>query len=90
MNIPPINQENAFQISKSRPKQTRTESTATVASDSVKTEYNIDNLLNALRRDPDVRAEMIEYGRRLAADSNYPPPEMFPKLAKLVLKTTIK
>lgn len=91
MNIPPLNPENSFQIPKSRPKQARTEPQGTVvARDTVKSEYNIDSLLSAMRNDPDVRAEMVEYGKRLAADQNYPPPEMFPKLAELIIKGSTK
>jgi hypothetical protein len=91
MNIPPVNPENSFQISRTRPKQTRTESQRAEITQqhSVKTEQS-DSFLNALRNDPEVRAEMVEYGRRLAADLNYPPPEMFPKLAELIINSTTK
>lgn len=88
MKIPPVSPENSFQIPKTRPKHTRTDTQRTeIAQDGLKTEETA-SFLNALRNDPEVRAEMVEYGKRLAADLNYPSPEMFPKLAELIIKGT--
>lgn len=48
---------------------------------------NTDALREALSNSPEVRPEMVERGKRLAVDPNYPPREIIEKLADLMLKS---
>lgn len=44
-------------------------------------------LREALSSTPEVRPEVVERGRRLAVDPNYPPRELILRLAKLMAET---
>ena len=46
------------------------------------------NLREALSNTPEVRPEVVERGRRLAVDPNYPPRELILRLAKLMTEAS--
>lgn len=50
--------------------------------DSVMTDQN-QQLMGALRNQPDVRPEVVERGKSLAADPDYPSTDIVDELAKL-------
>ena len=91
MNITPVKPENISQVPKVRFSRLKSEPSRTekVAQDSIQTEPS-DKLLNALRNEPDVRTDMVERGKLLAADTNYPPEETVAGLAKLLVQPTRK
>ena len=45
-------------------------------------------LLTLLENKPEIRAEVVARGRALAADANYPPPDIINKLAGLIVGDT--
>jgi hypothetical protein len=50
--------------------------------DSLSTE-NAESLRQSLANTPEIRPEVVEAGRRLAIDPNYPPREIIEQLAKM-------
>jgi len=49
---------------------------------------NTASLRNALAATPEIRPEVVEKGKQLAADSNYPPRVIIEKLAELIANST--
>jgi hypothetical protein len=91
MHIPPVKPENISQVPKARFNRLKSEPSRTeeAAQDSVQTEPS-DQLLNTLRNEPDMRPDMVEHGKVLAADTNYPPAETVADLAKLFVQPAKK
>jgi hypothetical protein len=46
-----------------------------------------DTLREALARTPEVRPEVVERGKQLAADPNYPSPDILSKVAEIILRS---
>ena len=46
-----------------------------------------EQLREALARTPEIRPEVVERGRQLAADPSYPPPEILHKVAAIILNS---
>lgn len=44
-------------------------------------------LQRALETTPEIRPEMVELGRKLASDPNYPPLEIIEQLSKLIINS---
>ncbi len=44
-----------------------------------------DSLNSALNNTPEIRPEVVERGRRLAVDLNYPPRQIIEQLSKLII-----
>jgi len=50
-----------------------------------RTEFHAaDSLRQALDAEPDVRADVVQRGRQLVADADYPPPEIIRRIANLL------
>lgn len=48
---------------------------------------NHDQLQAALGRTPEIRPEVVARGRELAADPNYPPPEVIQNLSSIITRS---
>jgi hypothetical protein len=85
MNIQPIKTETVPPSPRPKPAQAAKGGGASPASDSVKPGV-AEKLMEAIRNEPETRAEVVERGRALVADPNYPSAEQLEKLAELFVR----
>jgi hypothetical protein len=85
MNIQPIKTESVPPSSRPKSSQAAKGGEASPAADSVKPGI-AEKLMEAIRNEPDARAEVVERGRALVADPNYPNAEQLERLAELFVK----
>ena len=82
-NIPGFYRTDA--LSSSISKKTSSSSQADAGINDSLSSSNTENLRDALARTPEVRSDVVERGKTLAADSTYPPQEIIDSLAKLLV-----
>lgn len=87
MNIQSVRPEIVVEAARSKPKPKNVENEPQNEGgvrDSYMPEQN-ENLMQALRDQPDVRPEMLERAKRLAADADYPPKHAIKAIANLLV-----
>ena len=67
------------------PERPRKAAAPAAAGSEVLTTPQAEQLRAALSASPEVRAEMVEQGLKLAVDPNYPPREIIASVAKLII-----
>jgi hypothetical protein len=85
MNIQPIKTESVPSSPRPKPAPAAKGAGASPASDSVKPGVS-EKLMEAIRNEPETRAEVVERGRALVADPDYPSAEQLGKLAELFVR----
>jgi hypothetical protein len=86
MNIHSVRPEIAAEAAKAQPKpKNATTQTEGVVRDSYLPVKNED-LMDALRNEPEVRPEVVERAKLLVADPDYPPKEVLKKVAEALLE----
>ncbi|MDD5348989.1 MAG: hypothetical protein PHQ12_02140 [Chthoniobacteraceae bacterium] len=92
MNIQSVRPEIVVEAAKSKPKSKSVDN-ETQNADGVRDSYmpeQNDNLMQALRNQPDVRPEMLERAKQLAADPGYPPKDVIDAIANILVPATRK
>jgi len=92
MNIQSVRPEIVAEAAKAKPKSKNANNelpSEGVVRDSYMPEQN-ENLMQALRSQPDVRPDVLERARRLVADPDYPPKEVIGAVAKFLVQSNEK
>ncbi len=69
-----------------RPPQNRPTAQVPAETDTIRASSQ-ENLKEALRAQPEVRPELVERGKQLLADGNYPPREIIRRLSEMLMKS---
>ena len=88
MNIDPVKTQSVAQPGKAKAREAKPQPKQ-AARDSFKPEQK-ERLMNLLKSQPDVRPEVVERAKALAADPSYPSDKVIAKLAKLFIKDAAK
>jgi hypothetical protein len=88
MKIDPVKTQSVAQPGKTRAREAKPETKQT-ARDSFKPEQK-ERLMTLLKSQPDVRPEVVERAKALAADPSYPSDKVIAKLAKMFIKDSAK